>query len=104
MFRCSALSLVLGVFVIWAVGSAAITDAHASTVLLEDSFDSYATGSQPVPPWTWTPFGPDVDVSIDDTVYISGKSAHFLDTTGSAGGVLSQPFPAATYVVLEYYM
>lgn len=81
-------------------------NAASGEMLLDEDFDGYATGSQPVPPWTWeiTPSSADVDMQIDDTISVVGKSAHFVDTTSSAQGHLSQGFAARSHVVVEFYM
>ena len=102
-------------------GDVNITVTWETALLFEETFDTYATGSPPVPPWTesyWPASQPGitreeaealgVTVWVDETVYYgsSGKSLHFLDTSGSAsvGSDLRIQFDQATHVVVEYYM
>ncbi len=93
--------------------------------LVYETFDTYAPGSPPVPPWTDYYHGmagiPEytrekakeygVTVLVDETVYYaSGKSLHFLDTSTSnppSLSIASQTtlvFDQTTKVVVEYYM
>jgi len=90
--------------------------------IFEDTFDAYAPGQPPSPPWTelypgWggTPeysrgeaAALGVTIQVDDSVAISGSSVHFLDTSEGGGsgirGQLNIQFPAEEKVVAEFYM
>lgn len=102
-------------------GQVNITVTWDTASLFEDSFDAYVTGAPPVPPWDdyyWPASQPEitgaeaetygVTVWINDAVFYgsSGKSLHFLDTsgTGSVGSEIYIVFNQATHVVFEYYM
>ncbi len=109
------------VYVLIAMVLATVSATSASPIL-EDNFDGNATGSPPVPPWSdgYHPWGGGtpytraeaatlgVTIQVDDTIAISGKSVHFLDTSvGVGSGItssLSRSFTPASSVVIEYYM
>jgi uncharacterized delta-60 repeat protein len=88
------------------------------SILQSETFDTYASGSPPVPPWADYYYygstyytrsqadGMGVTIRIDESVYrgASGKSIHFLDSSGTVGSTLKREMTQTTYVRAEYYM
>ena len=74
-----------------------------ANVVFDENFDSYPTGTTPSPPWD-SVIDPIVSVTIDDSIFVSGKSLHIDDPGNGVQAHLWQAVPQTPHLQLEFYM